>query len=785
MSHNANCFFHSKLFLRFHVIASALVSTVLATSAMAGDLAVTSVDLTQGAQFGTTTLVAGRSTMVRVKVAVTGQTVSQSNVDAVLRVYVGGQQMAGSPFFSRNGPITAPITPNVFNVNDTINFTIVSPVSTDVDFEVVLDPLNKVAESNETNNRFVLSNKVFSCRKTLDVAYVSVNYTPGGGQPVAATIEPGVGDGFMRGIYAVAELNYHRSPLGPLTWTTDINTSDTTLLSSLRTIRLTTIPAAGYARPEFIYGWLPGNPFSGNGAANGIPGDAAFGNTESTRFQRTFAHEIGHCWGRSHTTNTIASVGFDVEHHLVSPLNLGQTHATTQYDVMVAGQLTNVAWVDSATYLDCLTDTRSQCTAFAPPGGGENPASDAQRVLHISGAYQHHNGRKPSRIELLPVNQIDLASPTADDAQGDVLLQSFAAGGDLLSSVRWKSATTRESCAECVNGRPHLHDNSAVSILIPAAVANQEPARIELRDLKSGNLLATRTRTASAPHIASLGSRLIDGVGVASHSGTGPFVELFWDATDADGDVLSADILLSCDGGQSWSAIGVNQRGSSMKFALSDIPVAKNGQGIVKVRVTDGLNVVDAEMPTSLGLFGLDDFDLGHFGLGASGSKVLDEGSIAGDSQWSNSWLVNAPDIHLISPNTSQSYPFGASILLHASGWDLEDQFLPDTAFTWTSSIAGAIGTGRQILVSTLNPGTHVITLRGTDSGGSFVEKSVSINVTARVVFVADINGDSLVNGNDLSAMLANWGGVGLGDLNFDGLVGGPDLAALLAGWTG
>ena len=780
MSHNANCFFHSKLFLRFYVIATALVSTVLATSAMAGDLAVTSVDLTQGAQFGTTTLVAGRSTMVRVKVAVTGQTVSQSNVDAVLRVYVGGQQMAGSPFFSRNGPITAPITPNVFNVNHTINFTIVAPVSTDVDFEVVLDPLNQVAESNETNNLFLLSNKVFSCRKTLDVAYVSVNYTPGGGQPVAATIEPGVGDGFMRGIYAVAELNYHRSPLGPLNWTTDINTSDTTLLSSLRTIRLTTIPAGGYARPEFIYGWLPGNPFSGNGAANGIPGDAAFGNTDSTRFQRTFAHEIGHCWGRSHTTNTIASVGFDVEHHLVSPLNLGQTHATTQYDVMVAGQLTNVAWVDSGTYLDCLTDTRSQCTAFAPPGGGENPASDAQRVLHISGAYQHQVGRNPSRIELLPVNQIDLASPTADDAQGDVLLQSFAAGGELLSSVRWKSATTRESCAQCVNGRPHLHANSAVSILIPAAVANQEPARIELRDLKSGNLLATRMRTASAPHIASLGSRMIDGVGVASHSGTGPFVELFWDATDADGDGLSADILLSCDGGQSWSAMGVNQRGSSMKFALSDIPVAKNGQGIVKVRVTDGLNVVDEEMPTALGLFGL-----GHFGLGASGSKVLDEGSIAGDSQWSNSWLVNAPDIHLISPNASQSYPFGASILLHASGWDLEDQFLPDTAFTWTSSIAGAIGTGRQILVSTLNPGTHVITLSGTDSGGSFVEKSVSINVTARVIFVADINGDSLVNGNDLSVMLANWGGVGLGDLNFDGLVGGPDLAALLAGWTG
>ncbi len=766
---------HLKLSPRFQLIAFALVSSVFATSAMAGDLAVTSVDLTQGAQFGTTTLVGGRPTMVRVKVAVTGQTTSQANVDAVLRVYVGGQQMTGSPFFSRNGPITAPITPNVFNVNDTINFTIVAPVSTDVDFEVVLDPLNKIAESNEANNLFLLSNKVFSCRKTLDIAYVSINYTPGGGQPVAATIEPGIGDAFMRGIYAVAELNYHRSPIGPLNWTTDINSSSTALLSSLQTIRLTTIPAAGYARPEFIYGWLPGNPFSGNGQANGVPGDAAFGNTESTRFQRTFAHEIGHCWGRNHTNNTIATVGFDVEHHLASPLNLGQTHATSQFDVMVAGQLTNVAWVDSGTYLDCLTDTRSQCTAFAPPGGGENPASDAQRVLQISGSYQHQIGRKASRIELFPVNQIDLASPTADDPKGDVLLQSFAAGGDLLSSVRWKSATTRESCAECVNGRPHLHANSAVSILIPATVANQEPARIDLRDLKSGDLLATRTRTASAPHIASLGSRMIDGVEVASHSGVGPFVELFWNATDADGDALSADILLSCDGGQSWSAMGVNQRGSSIKFALSDFPVAQIGQGIVKVRVTDGLNVVDAEMPTSLGDFGPD----------SSGAKVLHEGSIAGDSNWSNSWLVNAPDIHLISPNASQSYPFGASILLHASGWDLEDQFLADTGFKWTSSIAGAIGTGRQILVSTLNPGTHLITLRGTDSGGSFVEKSVSIIVTARVIFGADINGDNLVNGLDLTAMLANWGGTGVGDLNFDGSVGGSDLTALLSGWTG
>ncbi len=754
----------TRSFPRFQMMASAVVMATVASTAMAVDLAVTSVELIQGAQFGTTTLVGGRPTMVRVKVSVTGQTTSQANVDAIIRVNVGGLQVDGSPFFSRNGPITAPITPSSQNVNDTINFTIVAPVSSDVDFEVVLDPLNKVAETNEANNFFRVSNAVFACRKTLDVGYVSVNYTLGGGQPPAATIEPGIGDSFMRGIYAVAELNYHRSPLGPLNWTSDINASDASLLNTLQTIRLTQIPAVGHARPEFLFGWLPGNPFSGNGEANGIPGDVAFGNTESTRFQRTFAHEIGHCWGRSHTSNTIGVVGFDVEHHLANPLTLGQTHAASQYDVMVAGQLTNVAWVDSGTYLDCLTDSRSQCSAFSPPGGGEDPASDAQRVLQISGTYQHKTGR----IDLSPVNQIDLAAPTADDARGDLLLQSFGAGGDLLSSVRWRSATSRESCAECLRGQAHMHEHSPVSILIPATVANQAPARIDLRDLKSGRLLATRTRTASAPHVVSLGSRTIDGVGVASHNKTGPFVELFWDATDADGDALSADLLLSCDGGQSWSAIGVNQRGASMKFSLSDIPVAPSGQGIIKLRMTDGLNVIDAEMPAAFGLFG--------------GQA---EGSIAGESDWSNLWLVNAPDINLITPNNNESYPAGASILLHASGWDLEDQFLPDTAFTWTSSIAGAIGTGRQIFVANLAPGVHTITLRGTDSGGSYVEKTVSVTVTPRVIFSADIDGDGLVNGVDLSMMLSNWGGAGIGDLNFDGVVGGADLTSLISGWTG
>ena len=48
-----------------------------------------------------------------------------------------------------------------------------------------------------------------------------------------------------------------------------------------------------------------------------------------------------------------------------------------------------------------------------------------------------------------------------------------------------------------------------------------------------------------------------------------------------------------------------------------------------------------------------------------------------------------------------------------------------------------------------------------------------------------DINCDGRVDGTDLTAVLANWGGTGASDLNGDGTTDGIDLTALLSAWTG
>ncbi|MFM8697580.1 MAG: plastocyanin/azurin family copper-binding protein [Phycisphaerales bacterium] len=48
-----------------------------------------------------------------------------------------------------------------------------------------------------------------------------------------------------------------------------------------------------------------------------------------------------------------------------------------------------------------------------------------------------------------------------------------------------------------------------------------------------------------------------------------------------------------------------------------------------------------------------------------------------------------------------------------------------------------------------------------------------------------DLNGDGVVNGNDLGQLLAAWGATGgPADLNQDGAVNGDDLGILLGAWT-
>ncbi|MDZ4829889.1 MAG: hypothetical protein SGJ09_06780, partial [Phycisphaerae bacterium] len=648
------------------------------------------------------------------------------------------------------------LVPNSINENDTLNFFCVPPQSSDVDFFVTVNPLRTVVESDYANNSGAALNKSFLCRKMVELAYVSINYTPSGGEPPQNMVAPGTGDAFLRGIYKTGDWNYHRSPLGALTWTSAINNSSSSLLNKLNDIRNTQIPAAGYPKPEFVFGWLPGNPYSGNGQASGIPSAVAFGNTEASRFQRTFAHEIGHCWGEQHNSLTIGTVGFDVLSQLLDPLALPPVMITTKKDVMYAGQLTNAAWVAPGTFNDCINDDRSACTSdndSLEGGGGASDSPRGERCLRIAGEYQHDRGV----IVLEQSQRIDLAEPTTSDPAGDVIVSAFDAGGQLLTSIRMRTGTARECCSG--NG---LLSRTPFYALLPETVAGKSIASVSVKDIVSRKVIATQARSANAPTAAvtAIGSAMpkqVAGVGgVDAAAALDGDVEVRWAASDADGDALTAMLLYSPDGGDAWVPLSVNLSNeisgaeNSFVFNTSNVPQSIGPNGIVKVRVSDGMNIVDGEFPVGM-----------MFGLGTP------------------------PDVNIISPNANITVPQFASVVLQASAWDMDDQLLPESSVSWTSDIDGALGTGRLFVVNRLSPGTHTLTLTGTDSSGLSQIQEVTLTVSARDVRSSDLDFDGNVDAADLAILLGAWGSAGsIADLNLDGTVNAADLASLLGDWN-
>ena len=77
-------------------LVAALQASVGASATPDADLSVASIEITQGFQAadGTTPLVARNATMVRVTLSLNGRPSEQQNVDAVLRIYSNGVEIA-------------------------------------------------------------------------------------------------------------------------------------------------------------------------------------------------------------------------------------------------------------------------------------------------------------------------------------------------------------------------------------------------------------------------------------------------------------------------------------------------------------------------------------------------------------------------------------------------------------------------------------------------------------------------------------------------------------------
>ncbi|MGH9848872.1 MAG: PKD domain-containing protein [Blastocatellia bacterium] len=249
-----------------------------------------------------------------------------------------------------------------------------------------------------------------------------------------------------------------------------------------------------------------------------------------------------------------------------------------------------------------------------------------------------------------------------------------------------------------------------------AEVIQYLPATRRVVISKDGRELASRAVSANAPQV-----RVVSPNGGETLQGR--TITLTWTASDPDGDSLAHTLLYSIDAGQTWLPFAIGVKQSSHQVNLESLP--GSDRALFRVITTDGVNT------------SMDDSDA----IFRVPSK--------------------SPQARIISPGDQSSFLTTQTIVFIGEAFDLEDGRLKGQALHWRSDKQGALGSGRSIAVTGLMPGTHTITFEAKDQSGAAGQVSIQIVITAPAP-VADAGTDrSVTIGNTVQLDGRNSRGFG------------------------
>jgi hypothetical protein len=532
------------------------------------DLSIAKIEVTQGIQEGSganlRTLVQGRETIARVYVDSTDADVA--GVDAILLVeYPSGD--SNSHAGSLNGPIVANGTTGSNDWAHTVNFCFVARETGTATITATVNPDGAVPETDDTNNELSVTVN-FECVDRWSVGYVGVDYLDRG---PPQDIEAGVGDAFILASFPVADFDYFRAG-STLTW--DQNVDDDFVEAVFRAHLVTyrvTLDSPG----EQLYAWVTG-AIGHNGASTPI-GNAgsplagqsalvAYGNTESDRYQRTFAHEMGHnLRGAGHDGLTLNWTGIDAN----NLLGLGHTRPKSLLQLMKGGQKTDKAWVKDGEWQTFYNHPQLTCGGLAPLGGGESPSTlvvglyyedtDTAEILEI---FEFETGGIPLTEEV-PTGLLRLEMRLSDDT--------------LLGSLNFEPpvwpADSEEPPDE--NIRPF------------AVVMEPQGVKMELRKAASGDLLDSRIKSDDSPTGTFVG--LTDGDTLTDGQ------VITWIGSDVNGGVLSYLLRWSADG-TNWTPLTFIQNSNSAIFRGTELPGTLGATGALELLISDGFNTTTVDL---------------------------------------------------------------------------------------------------------------------------------------------------------------------------------------------
>ena len=164
-----------------------------------------------------------------------------------------------------------------------------------------------------------------------------------------------------------------------------------------------------------------------------------------------------------------------------------------------------------------------------------------------------------------------------------------------------------------------------------------------------------------------------------------------WSASDPDGDPLHFDIQYSTDNGATWEMIAQNLTGTSHDIETSQLPAST--QALIRVWATDGIHTASDQ---------------------SNGTFTVPN---------------HAPTVAISDPSGSATITEGQTLGLEAQAYDADTGTVPDAMVAWSSSLGGALGTGKQLSVDTLSIGTHTVTVTVNDGQGGIASATVQVVV--------------------------------------------------------
>lgn len=395
----------------------------------------------------------------------------------------------------------------------------------------------------------------------------------------------------------------------------------------------------------------------------------------------TWAHELGHTFGRSHAGNWHGEAGgggydanfpyyhggigqpglalitewwrpggipYFIAPGTATPTNLGP-HA---HDFMSYGQndpLNTGFWVSPYTYkalfdkfkLSTSTKLQSDVQADAAP-------SFAQRAKPVEKLVAVGQINADGTVDLQPFFHTNTAASSGDGKEGEFSLELLGDKNEVLVEHRF-------------DGQAMSHNEKEAMGFTEFVPWQAGTKRIVLK--RNGLAIAERLVSQHAPSVLVVSPRGGEFVGSEA--------TISWEASDPDGDPLTYTVLYNDGKDTTWWPIATNVTTNMITVDTSLWPGSAKGR--VMVRATDGVN------------------------------------STEGVSDNAFTVAQKAPMVAILNAETDQ---------LTGVAYDPEDGLLPAAKFTWNSDRDGLLEPGRQVKLQSLSAGSHVLTLTVTDSQG-------------------------------------------------------------------